>query len=442
MNTFRNLHNLITKIDIFIRLTTDISRNVFERINRALDNIVGLVVQKDLEFMYRMLVDYFGVYHTHYGYLVNVNQKALEEIIAMLPITANESDPMYTDKVNPTMNGRVHLLIDQVSFIKSNPETKWIKYIPSRLARNELSSTNCQTFQTNIRDVVERTVLRNKSGDIPGDSYMIYLSRYDVNELNRLYMMHTSNECLSALASELDLLIRSTNDINVAILQILASRPRFEYKMNNEQVYLHTLKSTATWLSQQLMAYAENTTTKLEISESFTSAMLSNIELALDRIVAGIERKSINPLLAVTESILKDTKEWYDKSLNALLALVPFYDDRGIEDRLRAWNIWRHLVARWETTDILQFRYPASESWRSWELSITLEDFVRNGSATTMISSMLEEYRQILQSELFKLQMECHNAKENVIGAIQDVRDDFQGIRTKSLLESNFVLWV
>ena len=233
-------------------------------------------------------------------------------------------------------------------------------------------------------------------------------------------------------------------DTNAEILLFSESRPRFkkDIYLKNEQEYLHELEDTAAWFSEQLKAYSENRTTKVELSGKITHKMLVNIELTIDSIVSGVVRESINPLRYTTTSTLRNVNEWYRQSLSAIPAVVPFYDDNSVEDKMRSLKVWMHPVARLETTDILQFKYPASESWRSWELSTTLEDFVVSGNATRIASTSMDQYSKILQSELTRIKLECEQAKEDTIVAIKHVIDDFQSVHVESLLESDFVLYV
>ena len=97
-------------------------------------------------------------------------------------------------------------------------------------------------------------------------------------------------------------------------------------------------------------------------------------------------------------------------------------------------------MAVFQTTDILQFKHSASESWRSWSSGIDQKEFVHSGKATTMISTELDDYRQALQSEITQIRMGCKSVREDLIGAIEDVIDDFRNVLKESSLGSNFVL--
>ena len=429
-----------------MHLITDVSKTALERINTALDNMLELVVQRDLEYMIQILIDYFGVYNTHYGHVVDRTQQALAEVMMMFLIMVNESDQAYIAKVNPTMKARAHILKaswDTLSKLDSTPGLRIVDYMPNRYVSNQFRLSKCETFQSNVTELLQRTVLREDYEDMSaGVLDAVLISNSDMNELQTHHMMHTSNNCVGELRSELDSLILKTYKTISEMLRLLKSRPRFENNVHveNGQFYLQQLRDTATWLSKQLAAYSENRTSKIDLSEYINSTMLSNTELALNHTVSSVMRKSINPLLSMADSILHNTKEWYNKSLNAFLTLVPFYDDSDIEDRLRALEIWRQPVARMETANILQFQHPASESWRTWDLDTSLYEFIYGGFATAMITKPIDMYRQILQSELIKLGMECKQAKDDVIGAFEDAIDDFESIRIESLMGSNFVL--
>ena len=419
------------------------SQTVLRRINLALKNLVDMVFHKDLELLYGIVTDYLHGYDVHYGHVVDRFHVVMGEIL-MLPAEGNESRRMKTYKAKPSIRSRANVLVsllETLSFTDSKDRGERSKFIPRRLVIDLLRFSKCQIFQSNMTDIFQTKVLRNGYDRLYEHRDTILLSKSDTEELYELYKMHTLNKCVNELQSQLESIVRAKDKANTNILQIYELSPKFENAqyLETEREHLYKLEATATWLLEQITAYSGNRTTKIELSKSISGSILSNIQITIDRIVSVVERKIINTLLSMTNDISSTLMQLYSKSLGVFSALVPIYDDTDIEDRLRTMKIWRYPVARLETADILQFKYRASESWISWEMDTTLEEFVAGGHATEATSSKIELYRDILKSELLQIRTKCKHARHDVIRAIKDVIDDFTNVHIESLMGRDFV---
>ena len=440
-HSFHNLHSTISKLNAFLHFITDVAPTSFQRIGLALNNIMEILVRGDFEFLNQHL----GGLAPSYGYLVERIQKVLDETMAMLTAIVNGYDPTKTEVVYRTMKGHAKLLIasfNMLSFMNSYPGSVIGNDVPNRAVSDHIRGRKCQTFQTDMKNILKIKLLTNTSGrmfEMPG---RIPLSESDMNELYKLYKMYTTNECVRELPSKWESLVRVMYKTNLEILQVVNDRSRIDdtLYMENKRDNLHKLYITAVWLSKQLKAYSENKTAKIELSKVLTHSMFSGLQFTLDHIVTAVERKHINPLLSMTNRILWNINNWYIKSMNVITALLPFYDNSGIDDKVRSLKIWRHPMVRFKTADILQFKYQASESWQSWGLSTTLEEFVLSGTATKVISTTIEEYRKVLQSELTRIGIEYKRASEDVIRSFKDVIDDFRMVHKESVMGSDFIL--
>ena len=393
--------------------------------------------------MYGITTEYLRGYGVQYEHLVAKFHVVMGEIL-MLPVKANESRRIKTYKAKPSVRSRANFLVsllETLSFTDSKDTRERNKFIPRRLVIDLLRFSKCQIFQSNITDIIQTKVLRNGNGRLSEDLDIILLSERDTEELYELYKMHTVNKCVNELQSQFDSLVRAMGKANTKILQIFELSPKFENSeyLETEREHFYKLEATATWLLEQITAYSGNRTTKIMLSRSISGSMLSNIQITLDRIVSVVERKIINTLLSMANALSSTLKQLYSKSLGVFATLVPIYDDTDIEDRLRSLKIWRYPVARLETADVLQFKYRVSESWRSWKMDTTLEEFVAGGHATKATSRTIELYRDILKSELLRIQAKCRDARQDVIRAITDVIDDFTNVHIESLMGSDFV---
>ena len=445
--SFHSLYNIIIKIKAFIHLITDVSQTAFQRINAGVNNVLELVIEMDFNLMQQIAADHFDDYVTSYGQLSEGIQTVMDKIMIMSPSIVNELTSTKTDHVKAELEGSVHRLLDgwdTSSNVKSHPRSRTIKHMPSRLVSDQLRLDQCETIQSNITAIFQSTFLLEPSTETFETLETMTISECDMNELRNLYRRYTAKKCLSDLPSKLTYLANVMKETRFEVQRIMEGRPGLEDAMylESEQAYLHKLEATATWLTKQLTDYSENRTTKIELSKDITHSMLSEIELTLDHIISAVERTIIDSLLSTAGGVLRNVNNWYQESLIAITRLVPFYYDSEIEDRLRALKIWRRPVARLETADILQFQYPGTEAWRSWDLRTTLEDFVFSGNATRIIFIYMNEYIHSLQSELMHMHMEIKQFRKDVIRAFKYAMEDFANVRVESSLGSNFVMWV
>ena len=397
--------------------------------------------------MHQILHDCLGGLGVHYEKVANSIQRSMSEVVMILPSIVNESHPIATYFIRLAAKSHENLLIslfDTLSFLNSQNDSNVFTNMPSRLVSDQLRLAKCQNLQNKIKHLLQGKLLMNSSGGILDRLESIFLSDSDETDILKHYKLYESNKCVSELPSELESLLHTIKTINEEVVQFINAGSVFSSVgyLETERHYLETMQATAVWLSEQLTAFSENRTTQIKMSNEITHTKLQKMERTLNHIVSAVERKAIAALLSRANSILQNLQHWYYRSLTAIPNLVPFYDDSAIEDKMRALRIWRHPVARLKTADVLQFKYPASESWRSWELSTGLNYFVLSGRATNMVSNMLGEYIYTLRSQLTHVRLKCKRARRDVSGAFKDVVDHLTNVRIESSMGSNFVLWV
>ena len=428
--SFHSLRSIKTKLNTFMHSITDVFRTAFQRMHLALNNLMAFLVLEDFQLMQQILHDCLNVYASRYGMVVDRTQLVIGEMMGMLPATINESHQLQ--RYIPERIMKASSAVLAASFqtqwsLDANHLDTLIDNIPRRLVSDRWRLRDCQTFQTNITNLLQNP-----------------FSHYDMKELYTLLKKHTSNRCVSELPSKLESSVHVIDDISSEIRQVFRIENAFDNAayLETETDYLNNIQATAEWLSDQLIAYSENRTTQIKLSTELTQSTLSDIQHNLDRIAFAVDRDTINPLLSRSNIMLRNVKRWYARALCTIAGLVPFYDHSGIEESMRALKIWRHPMARLQTADILQFKYPASESWRTWELSSTLKDFAVSGNATTTISTVINEYIEIIESTLLQIRTEVAHKRNQVIQTFKDVIDDFTNVGVESSMGSNFVMWV
>ena len=195
--SFYNLHSINDKLNTFMQLITDDFQTAFQRMYFALYDLMEFVVLEDFQLMQQMLHDYLNVYALRYGMVVDRTQRAMGEMMGMLPATVNESHPLQ--RYIPGRSVKALSAVLMASF-----HTQWlldatsvnplIENIPSRLVSDRLRLRECQTFKINITNLLQNP-----------------LRQPDISELHILIKEYTSNRCVSELASKLESLVHGIN---------------------------------------------------------------------------------------------------------------------------------------------------------------------------------------------------------------------------------------
>ena len=418
-------------------LTKDRSAAAFNRINIGISSMMTLVAKADLDFLYEAISDYRTSYEAHT--IVYSLQMLLEETPVLFHGVVNGS--VFT-RENITLAGIIKLLTESLNTLLSGdsfPRYE-IKEAPSRLLHAH--QNECEHTLIGIAELLSNSSV-NPIQEKQNKSIFIQQSTSYIDKLQDFYAMQEVHSCITGLESSLNTLF-SLNINLKPIIEQYKSAGEFDYgghlkKMRNDMDILH---DNIDWLSERLSAYSENRTTMIKLSNEITEDTLSDIKIAMDHIIAVIDSDVIEPLLFQTSGLERDIPLVYMKTLDVMRSLAPYYDDMDVENKLRALMIWRHPKAILDSNDVLQFKYPASESWRTWALSVSLEEFVLSGSASKSVTSMVGEYSTVLTGELLRMRSELTSAKNDMNNTLMQVLADLKQVRMESLMEDDFVLWV
>ena len=426
------LSNVIHKLEALIHFNVVISRLKFERVELGLKNFMKLVAQPDFIFMRQMLTDCHMGYTLSYENLAETIMTLMDEVSFKLPMLLNKS--LITDS-DVSITGSMKLLIDALESVLSGHlfiGSSSLKNAPSRLVRTKLHWEGCQHLLKDVKMLLKQSSVWRNETPIHDDTY---------SDLNETYHSNNLHTCMGELGMTFKSLKYRFNDFDRDIERFDDSTNFYDTEyLESEKLYLENLRVTKSGLSDKLELYSQNQTTQIVLAKEITDSMLSDVEQILDRIMAVVEKNVLKPLVLAASSIDTVAKRWYVEYLRAMRILAPYYNDNGIEGKIRALKIWRHPLARLATSDILQFKYQTSESWHTWDTSVNLQEFVQSGNATMVIWNIMEDYFHILSNELIGLKLDHKNAEHELLGAFTGLIDHFSQIQSESLIDESFVL--
>ena len=398
--------------------------------------MITLVAEVDLELVKGILSNYYTGYEARGAIIVYSLQILIEETSTRLNKVFDES---VSTLENRTLTGMIKIIsasLDALRSANSFPE-QGIKDAPSHLLHS--NPYGCEDAITSMMVNLSRSsVVTNR-----GNRFIsIQQTQSQINNLHDFYKMQRVRGCVTGLELSLNAILSLTIELERSMNYISIIRDAIVYgdDLKITRSDLDILKDNIDWLSEQLSDYSQNRTTKIKLSNQINEAMLSDIVNAMNHIISVINVDIIEPFLFHTRNMGREIPRMYLNILNAMRMLEPYYDEMDIEEKLRALKIWRHPVAILDTVDVLQFMYPASEAWRSWALSVSLNELVLSGSAAKTISSMVKEYTTVLTDELLRMRSEFDNDRDDTTETFNKVSTDLKKVRTESVMEDDFIL--
>ena len=425
--SMESLYDVVHKINAFVSLVDKVSHSELLRIGNCLLDLLKLVVQSDLKSMRKMFAEHMLWFKSNILITGEQSQYFWDKLFATLPAVVSAQNAIEMKTLASQQILPVYLDIR----------------LPIELPRNENVSDpgqfkwkECQNIYNNISGFLMRvTSIENSQLEVGAVSNLA--GQYSFQVVNKLYQKHLFYDCVDEMDLAMNAFEEELDGIAVDVENILQIIPGM-----NDAAYwnmikddLNQLNITSLWLSELVASYAANKTTKIELSNIIGQNKLSDIEFLLDHISSVITTKGIVPLLEKISELDINADIWYTKALDIVQMLVPSYEDRGV----KSLHIWRHPVALLETEDILKFKYGISDTWRSWEMSATLNDFIVSGNAKGLILNITKEFANTLYLELVQLKMHFRNARHEVLKSFADVINHFTDIQQEGLIGDEFI---
>ena len=432
--SMESLYDVAHKINAFVSLVDKISRSELLRIGNSLLDLFKLVVQSDIKSMRKMFREHMLWFKSNTLISVEQSQYFWGKLFATLPAVlsienALEMKTLASKQILPVYLD-IRLQMELLSIENVSDSTHY------QIGNSQIKWEECQ----NIYKIISEFLIQTTSGEnsqLEDGGVSNPTGQYSVHVINKLYQRHLFYDCYDEMAMAMNAFEEELEGIADDVENILQITPGMDDTAywNVMKGDLDKLNVTSMWLSEQVASYAANKTTKIELSKIIGQNMLSDVEFLLNRIISVITTKGIGPLLEKVSKLDINVDSWYKKALHIVQMSVPSYEDRGI----KSLHIWRHPVALLETEDILKFKYDVSDTWRSWEMSATLNDFIVSGNAKRLILNITKEFANTLFLELVQLKMHFRNARHEVLESFADVINHFTDIQQEGLIGEEFI---
>ena len=430
----QSLYDVANKINAFVSFVDKVSHSELRRIGDCLFDLFKSVVQSDMKSMRKVFGEHITWLKRNSLVSAEKSQYFWDVLFATLPafvsftnatkatsLATKRGLSVYSDIRLPNnwhRNGNVSYPIHNQT---NNDQFKWIE---------------CQNIYIDVNEFLVQTISGNNSQQKERVSNQTW--QYSVHVVDKLYQKHLFYDCVEEIGVVMDVFEMELERIYIDVENILQIIPGM-----GETGYWKIIKGnlgrlnfTSVWLFELVASYAANKTTKIELSNIIGQDMLSDIESLLDHVISVITLKGIGPFLEKINQLDINADSWYKKALDIVQMSVPSYEARGI----KSLHIWRHPVALLETEDILKFKYSVSDTWRSWEMSATLNDFIISGNAKRLVWNITKEFANTLHLELMRIKMQLRNERHRVLESFADVISHFTDIHQEKLIGEEFIL--
>ena len=252
-----------------------------------------------------------------------------------------------------------------------------------------------------------------------------------------------SFECINDLSKKFHMAMRTLDKLAIEIDQSFTS-----YEFNYERIAatvggkLDYLENLTIRLIRGMAAYANNETTKLDLSDKIGLDTLTDVTELLNAILNVIDLNAINMLLSRTDALTQHVIRWYITGLESIGKLESHFDSHIIEDNMRNLNIWRDPVVRLDMANILNLKYDLGESWKTWSSEISLSELLMHRLFDGIITGIAERYRDILRKELLEIKAGYVLSIDQITNSLKRLAEDYESMRGESLMDDSFVRYV
>ena len=342
--TVERMQKVFGNVQSFLWLITNASGVIFENINAAASNMLKVVVLDDFSRMLRVIKYCVSNYDKNHAPVVGGIQHSINWIThsESFPGNIRASNVIYR---NSTLRYLQYILTigtdsgrasrdDFVSRLIRRPD-KW-EHCRSRIMDFAVILGNLSVVETEIslansRDKISYTI--SSLYDIPWDLF----------------------PCLLGLNAEMTRVDHVNERIQEAVQNILHFSMLFSYSrfLVDARNDISDLQETVIWFSKQMQLYAQNKTTKLDLSNNTT---ITQVQGVIDKIMTELGQNVIDRLLVLGGIFKKEVRKLYMKGLSGMMALDEYYDNGYIEDELRMLKI--RAPSQYKDRLICVWRFP------------------------------------------------------------------------------------
>ena len=424
--TVYRIQNTYDNVQSFVWLITNSSGVIFENINTAASIMLKVVVLDDFSRMQRIIEYCVNNYDTDHATVVGGIQHSINWV------THSESFPGEIRASNDIFKNSALRYLQYILTIGTDSGGTSRDFV-TRLIRRPDQWKHCRSMFVDFAVIL---------GNVSGVEYGIRRNNSQ-GHISSLYNIPQDFfPCLHSLNAEMVRVGNVNKRMLKTVQNILHSSMSFSYDrfLLGAQSNIADLQQIIVWISEQMQLYAQNKTTKLELSRNTTITQINEVQSVIDKIMAELTQNVIDQLLVLGGTIEKEVRKLYVMGLSGMMTLDEYYDNGYIEDELRMLKIWRQPVFQFRIPEVVGFKYPAAQSWRSWPTTTTLRQFVLEEAHDKVISKITNHYGNEMQQEVLRWKFEFTRMKNEIIFSLNQLYDEMERIRRESTMGEAFVV--
>ena len=424
--TVYRIQNTFDNVQAFVWLITNSSGVIFENINTAASIMLKVVVLDDFSRMQRIIEYCVNNYNTDHATVVGGIQHSINWV------THSESFPGEIRASNDIFRNSALRYLQSILTIGTDSGGTSRDFV-TRLIRRPDQWKQCRSMFVDFAVIL---------GNVSGVEYGIRRNNSQGHISSWYDIRQDFFPCLHSLNAEMARVGNVNKRMLKTVQNILHSSMSFSYGrfLLGARSNIEDLQQIIVWISEQMQLYAQNRTTKLELSRNTTITQINEVQSVINKIMAELTQNVIDQLLVLGGTIEKEVRKVYVMGLSGMMALDEYYDNGYIEDELRMLKIWRQPVFQFRIPEVVGFKYPASQSWRSWPTTTTLRQFVLEEAHDKIISKITNHYGNEMQQEVLRWKVEFTRMKNEIIFSLNQLYDEMERIRRESTMGEAFVM--
>ena len=427
------MHRVVNDIKSFLWHVSNSSGVTFDNMNTAVGNFLRSVVHEDITRMQQIAEHYADDYRRNHAAAVGGMQHSINWVTKSesFPGKINGADHIYR-------NATLSYIKDILAIGTDDENSTQTTVTLSRLLRRPEEWEYCQIIFMDLALLLNNPIEAETSVN---KSKLLDKSSQPYGPQSALDYTKDLRKCLHGMNDDMARVSNQFAQIRKTITNVRLSPEAFRYNrvLENVRDDISDLQRKMSWFSKQTHLYAQNITTKLDLSGNVTRTIVTEIESTIQRILRILEKKIIGYLRILADMIEKEVRNVYFNGLAGMGTVGAYYDNNDIEDQLRMLRIWRQPVFQISIPEVVRFRYSASESWNSWSTSTTLQQFVLDGAHDKVISDITRSYANTMRQEVLKQNLEFASMKDDIVSSLTHLVEELEYIKRQGTMDDIFV---
>ena len=242
-----------------------------------------------------------------------------------------------------------------------------------------------------------------------------------------------------------DTIIKALSDlagIKSAAEDTLNSGTNFDFQAfkNSFKEDLNAISASGSWLHDNIKQYHGNTISKLDLAKNILTAKMSYADVIrhMETVLFKTDLDAIFKLRTEAQRVKTNIQNWIVAGLSAISSFVQYFGKEEIESKIRNISLWRQPIVDLRTVDGLRFSYNFDETWRTWPISLPLQNLITPGGSK-YISDILDDYIKGIDGALYEVQHVSLAAKEEAVLAFDVLWKELQSYELLSQIDESFV---